>query len=247
MYEAFYELTNTPFSRGIKTEDLYMPPELDEVLNRLNYVAERQLFAVVTGDCGTGKTTLLRKSWRRAGHPASLRLRRMPSHEPGDAGRNPVPSERQAGFGEPRWGSSLQARQNYGRKLQLQAYAAIRQRIDIQSTLNHYDRAQTGSYISHQLRAAGSGAEIFTDAAVDAIYHYSSGTARIIDKVCTSLLLYGSHEESALSMIMQSNMFWNASFLNDTGKPAGYIIQPAGFSAIDGQKLPLYLDRMRRQ
>lgn len=29
-------------------------------------------------------------------------------------------------------------------------------------------------------------------AAVDAIYHYSSGTARIIDKVCTSLLLYGS-------------------------------------------------------
>ena len=61
MYEAFYELTGTPFSRSIKTENLYMPPELDEVLNRLNYVAERQLFAVVTGDCGTGKTTLLRK------------------------------------------------------------------------------------------------------------------------------------------------------------------------------------------
>ena len=25
---------------------------------------------------------------------------------------------------------------------------------------------------------------------------------------------------------------------NDTGKPAGYIIQPAGFSVIDGQKFP---------
>ena len=38
-----------------------MPPEPREVLNRLAYVADRQLFAVLTGDCGTGKTTVLRK------------------------------------------------------------------------------------------------------------------------------------------------------------------------------------------
>jgi len=83
-------------------------------------------------------------------------------------------------------------------KLQLQAYAAIRQRIDIQSMLNHYDRAQTGSYISHQLKTVGSNREIFTDAAIDAIYQYSSGTARIIDKVCTSLMLYGSQSKKRI-------------------------------------------------
>lgn len=61
MYESFYELKATPFSRSIPTDYLYMTPEHTEILNRLNYVAQRQLFAVVTGDCGTGKTTILRK------------------------------------------------------------------------------------------------------------------------------------------------------------------------------------------
>ncbi|MGB4440159.1 MAG: AAA family ATPase, partial [Sedimentibacter sp.] len=76
-------------------------------------------------------------------------------------------------------------------KLQLQSYAAIRQRIDVQSKVNHYDRAQTGKYIRHQLKNAGCDREIFTDAAMDEIYRYTSGTARLIDKVCTSSLLYG--------------------------------------------------------
>jgi len=61
MYEEFYELDKTPFIRGLPTESLYMTDELEEILMRLKYVAQRQLFAVVTGDCGTGKTTLLRK------------------------------------------------------------------------------------------------------------------------------------------------------------------------------------------
>lgn len=34
---------------------------LEETLGRLNYAAERQLFAVITGDCGTGKTTTIRR------------------------------------------------------------------------------------------------------------------------------------------------------------------------------------------
>jgi len=251
MYEAFYELTGTPFSRSIKTENLYMPPELDEVLNRLNYVAERQLFAVVTGDCGTGKTTLLRKFSRELDPnrykflyisdskltPRNFyrclleQLGFQAKYNRGDAKRQ-LHSEieimkavrgiqpvcvcdechlmnremlEEIRFllnvkldSESPMGLILAGQTELWQKLQLQAYAAIRQRIDIQSTLNHYDRAQTGSYISHQLRAAGSGAEIFTDAAVDAIYHYSSGTARIIDKVCTSLLLYGSQSRKRI-------------------------------------------------
>lgn len=61
MFEAFYEMSATPFTRGIPSHELYMPPELEEVENRLKYVTERQLFAVLTGDCGTGKTTILRR------------------------------------------------------------------------------------------------------------------------------------------------------------------------------------------
>jgi len=39
-------------------------------------------------------------------------------------------------------------------RLNLQAYAAIRQRIDLQCKLQHYDRAQTGEYIRRQMTFA---------------------------------------------------------------------------------------------
>ncbi|KGT37747.1 ATPase AAA [Heyndrickxia coagulans P38] len=61
MFEAFYGMTHTPFSRNIPTEKLYDSPIMQEILGRLKYTAERQLFAVLTGDCGTGKTTTIRK------------------------------------------------------------------------------------------------------------------------------------------------------------------------------------------
>ena len=61
MYEAFYEFANTPFSRDIPTDQLYPSLMMEEVLGRLQHAAERQLFAVVTGDSGTGKTTTLRR------------------------------------------------------------------------------------------------------------------------------------------------------------------------------------------
>ncbi|MGG3675164.1 AAA family ATPase [Heyndrickxia faecalis] len=61
MFESFYNMTHTPFSRDIPTEKLYDSPMMQEILGRLKYTAERQLFAVLTGDSGTGKTTTIRK------------------------------------------------------------------------------------------------------------------------------------------------------------------------------------------
>lgn len=61
MFEAFFEMTATPFMNDIPVSELYMSDMLDETLGRLNFVAERQLFAVVTADVGCGKTTAIRK------------------------------------------------------------------------------------------------------------------------------------------------------------------------------------------
>ena len=61
MYEEFFEMKNTPFTRGIPTDMLYHDRETDEVHNRLVYAARKQLFAVLIGDSGAGKTTTLRK------------------------------------------------------------------------------------------------------------------------------------------------------------------------------------------
>jgi len=61
MFEAFYGMENTPFSRDIPPDSLYDSSMMQEILGRLKYAADKQLFAVLTGDCGTGKTTTIRK------------------------------------------------------------------------------------------------------------------------------------------------------------------------------------------
>ena len=61
MFETFYGFARTPFSREIPTQELYSSMMLEEMLSRLEYAAQRQLFAVITGDCGTGKTTTVRR------------------------------------------------------------------------------------------------------------------------------------------------------------------------------------------
>lgn len=61
MFESFHGFSQTPFSRNIPPEELYMSISLKETLGRLQYAVERQLFCVVTGDCWTGNTTTIRR------------------------------------------------------------------------------------------------------------------------------------------------------------------------------------------
>lgn len=60
--------------------------------------------------------------------------------------------------------------------------------------MNHFDRSETGEYIRSQMQYAGVDHEIFTDKAIDMIFEFTIGTARMINKVCTSLLMYGDQE-----------------------------------------------------
>ena len=61
MYETFFDMQHTPFVRDVPVSDLYISEVLDDVVGRLTYVADRQLFAVVTGDAGCGKSTMIRR------------------------------------------------------------------------------------------------------------------------------------------------------------------------------------------
>lgn len=61
MYETFFEMKQTPFKNDIEAEALYVSSKLDEVLSRLQYAANNQLFAVMTADVGCGKSTTIRK------------------------------------------------------------------------------------------------------------------------------------------------------------------------------------------
>lgn len=61
MYESFFEMDHTPFVRNIPEDRLFESKAFLETLGRLSYVADRQMFAVVTSDPGCGKSTLIRR------------------------------------------------------------------------------------------------------------------------------------------------------------------------------------------
>ena len=61
MYEEFFEMTATPFTRSVPVDSLYRCDVTEEIFNRLIYASREQLFAVLIGDSGAGKTTMLRR------------------------------------------------------------------------------------------------------------------------------------------------------------------------------------------
>ena len=61
MYEGFFEMEHTPFGKDIPVGRLYESKQTEDAIGRLIYAADRNLFIVVTGDPGCGKSTLVRK------------------------------------------------------------------------------------------------------------------------------------------------------------------------------------------
>lgn len=233
MYESFYGCERTPFVRTIDTADLYTPPVLEEIAGRLNYAAKLQLFAVFTGEAGTGKTTTLR--WFKDKLPQSQYQvfylsdsKLTPRHfykglleqigceakfYRGDAKRQlhreielmrgihhvkPVVIVDEAHLLDREMLEEVRFLLNFQMdsmspmtlilsgqselwdRLKLQSFAAIRQRIDMVCRLSPFDRAQTESYLKKHLSAAGTNRDIFSEAAIDALYAYSGGVARYL-------------------------------------------------------------------
>ena len=68
MYESFYGLNERPFSLTPDPRFLFMTPGHREALSNLTYgIASARAITLLTGEAGTGKTTLLRTALAKAG------------------------------------------------------------------------------------------------------------------------------------------------------------------------------------
>lgn len=251
MFEEFYGFTHTPFSRTIPTDKIYRGNDSDELVERLKYAAKRQLFAVMTGDSGTGKTTTLRRfrdelqntqyrmlylsdskmtprtfyrnileqlgfEARYYRGEAKRQLHKEIEVMKGIHGALPVVIVDEAHLLDREMLEEIRFLLNFKMdsqspmalilagqtelwdKLRLQSYAAIRQRIDIQCGIGHMDRQQTTDYIRTHLDFAGCEKEIFSEAAIDDVFKFSCGIPRLINKACTSALLYGAQNRKSI-------------------------------------------------
>ena len=68
---------------------------------------------------------------------------------------------------------------------------AVRQRITVNFHIEPLDASETGKYIRHRLKVAGATREIFSDDAIRAVHHFSSGYPRLINILCDHALLTG--------------------------------------------------------
>ena len=211
MYESFFGMEHTPFVRDIPAEKLYESDAFRETLGRLCYVADRQMFAVVTADPGCGKSTLIRRFYKGMLDQLGLEAR----FYRGDSKRqlqqqieiiHGVQHKKvvcvldEAHLLEKETLEEFRFLLNYrfdsvspmavvlvgqtelwDNKLKLQRYAAIRQRIDMYCTLPHLDRQ-----------------EIFTTKAMDEIHKASAGIPRMVNRVCKKSLMYAFQQQKRL-------------------------------------------------
>jgi type II secretory pathway predicted ATPase ExeA len=99
-------------------------------------------------------------------------------------------------------------------KLSKETFEPVTQRIDFRFALVPYDRAQTQDYIHAHMRCAGEEREIFSPSAVDAVFGFSGGVARKINKICSLSLLCAAQKSARtidggiVSYVAEQELSW---------------------------------------
>jgi len=122
----------------------------------------------------------------------------------------------------------------------------IRQRLTFRADMKPFNLQETGEYILHRLKAAGTEKNIFTPAAVQLIHKYSGGIPGRINTICEKLLVVGVDEnlEEIDVDVVKNCIRQKGTVVNDKERGRKIKIQPGatengetiGGSAIQSRK-----------
>ncbi len=244
MYTAFYGLREKPFSLTPNPRYLFLSESHREALAHLLFgIDEDEGFIAITGEVGTGKTTLCRTLIERLGSGTEVAYLFNPSRSPTEllhavlsefsltasGNRNDlitklnefllqkkregrrvllIVDEAQnlstSTLEQIRLLSNLETSSSkliqilllgqpeLDRLLDSRALRQLRQRISVRWSLGPMTARETRAYVRHRLRiAAGSEQDIFSQAALRAIYRRAGGVPRLVNVLCDRALLAG--------------------------------------------------------
>jgi len=246
MYEKFYNLRERPFNLVPDPDFLYLSPQHKLARAYLEYgIRQRLGFVVLTGEVGTGKTTLIKSLIRSRESDQRLGVLYQTSMAAGDLldlllrefevrGHYPNRTAKLAAFNqflisaysrgenvvllvdeaqnlgpealeEIRLLSNLQTEKEPLLQVILVGQPGLRdrlrhptlrqlaQRVSVHYHLSPLNFPETKEYINFRLaRAGGSG--IFTESALEKLFHYSQGVPRRINAWCDLALVAGFAE-----------------------------------------------------
>src|SRR5258708_6034149 len=211
MYKSFYGLKENPFNVNPDPRFLYLTKQIEEALTGLMYgIQTRKGFITLTGEVGTGKTTLINRllDWlhHRNARTAFLFNSRMNSNQLFDfvLAEFDIPCESKSKSQQLlklnhwlleryRLGETavliIDEAQNLTYPV-LEEIRLLRQRIMLRCRTSTLSQEQTQEYITERLRIAGaSGEVIFSSKAIETIHVYSLGIPRVINLLCEHSLV----------------------------------------------------------
>jgi type II secretory pathway predicted ATPase ExeA len=83
-------------------------------------------------------------------------------------------------------------------RLSLHENEALRQRVTLKFHIHGFSLEETLAYISHRLLSAGGTAQIFSDSVLAKVHEESQGIPRMINKICSTLLLAACASEKKI-------------------------------------------------
>lgn len=246
MYKKFFNFKERPFEITPDPMFVYLSEKHQEALSYLHYaVQEGKGFSVITGEAGTGKTTLIHTLLGKLDNRVRTSFIFNPILDDADFLNYVCDDFGIEATGLKTKGQSLKALHDFllecfardekvfiiideaqslkpellqevrlltnletSKKkllhvillgqpelddiLEESQFRPLKQRITVRYHLHSLDRKETGKYIVHRLKRAGSkDLDIFDKSAVDQIYAHSRGIPRLINIICDNALLTG--------------------------------------------------------
>ena len=244
MYEAFYGMTTRPFALKPDPAFLFMSRKHRFAFSMIEYALSGQAgFTVITGDIGSGKTTLIRHLLKRSYKNINYGIISNPHQSFGNllqwiltsfgvsvetddvaaryeafvtylvsqyaAGKQTILIVDEAQnlsielLEELRLLSNINADEDQllqmilvGQpelleKLRRPELVQFAQRISVSYHLAPLSYFETRGYIKHRLLVAQADPDLFSEAAIKAVFHFTKGVPRLINSVCDMACVYG--------------------------------------------------------